>query len=71
MTLELAVDCFGIAHVVMSQHTYAVGQLTTECGLITRWQDHTVWWGPSLMARAAKPDDVATCMTCLVVEARR
>ncbi len=67
MTLELAVDYLGITHVVAPRRTVRPGGLVTECGVTARWKtDNTLRWRPVVMVRVKGPDDVATCMTCLV-----
>lgn len=65
-SLVLAVDCFGITHLVSPWH-YEAGELLTECGVVARWKDLTFWWSPVVMTRTS-PDDPITCMTCLVSE---
>jgi hypothetical protein len=70
VTLELAVDYHGITHVVAPRRTVRPGELITECGVTARWKDLTLWWSPLVMSRAENPDDVATCMTCLVSVSR-
>lgn len=70
MTLELAVDYRGIAHVVVPRRTVRPGILVTECGITARWKDLTLWWNAPTMLRAESPNDVATCMTCLILVSR-